>query len=617
LKGRNLAQGQGGASGFKRLFATVAKGHTNKALNFATETVMLDVPETANRPFMRISGMRFFGDLRPAALETAPNVSAILALGAGIMLLVSGATPSDPERFTWVAKIAPLFLIEISHFLSSVFGLLLVLLAFGLRRRLDAAWWGTIVVLALAAVLALFKGFNWGQTATLALICLMILPLHPAFPRTSRLTRIEITPGWLFSALAVVVGAGLLGRWSFAHADYSDTPWWKVMADADATRSLRASAGAAILLLVVGVWRLISTPATPPIVGDHDPDFEKVRAILAAAEEPEPSANLALLGDKRFLFSASGQSFLMFGVRKRSWIALGPPVGKREERLELLWRFRELADAHAARPGLHAIGPDLLPDVVELGFSIQKTGESATVPLDQFSLTGRKREVLRRNWRKAGETGAAFEVLEPHAVAAVMDELQQVSDIWLSHHAGGDKGFSMGGFEPRYVGEFPCAVVRNGAAIVAFATIWPTCDRSAFSMDLMRYSDEAPKNVMDYLFVELMQWGREQGYIAFEFGAAPLAGLEDRPLAPIMSRVGRLLFERGEELYNFRGVRRYKDKYDPVWQPRYIAAPHKWSIPLLMADVGLLSSGGVSGLSKRGKKDEAETPKPADLPVAA
>jgi lysylphosphatidylglycerol synthetase-like protein (DUF2156 family) len=566
---------------------------------------------------MQIPGLKILGEMKPAALEAAPNVGAVLALGAGIMLLVSGATPSDPERFRWVVQIAPLPLIEISHFLSSILGLMLVLLAFGLRRRLDAAWGATVGVLALAAVLALFKGFNWEQTGALVVIGLIMLPLHAAFPRTSRLTRMEITPGWLVSALAVVIGAGAVGWWSFNHADYSDTPWWKVMADADANRSIRASAGAAILLLVVGVWRLISTPATPPIVGDHDPDFEKVRAILAAAEDPEPSANLALLGDKRFLFSASGASFMMFGVRGRSWIALGAPVGRRDERLELLWRFRELADAHAARPGLYAIGPDLLPDVVELGFSIQKTGESATVPLDQFSLTGRRREVLRRNWRKAGETGACFEVLEPEAVVQILDELEQVSDAWLGHHAGGDKGFSMGGFEQRYMTEFPCAVVRNGGAIVAFATIWPTCDRSSFSMDLMRYSNDAPKNVMDYLFVELMQWGREQGYEAFEFGAAPLAGLEDRPLAPIMSRVGRLLFERGEELYNFRGVRRYKDKYDPVWQPRYIAAPHKWSIPILLADVGLLSSGGVAGLRGKGRKEEAAQPKPAELPAAA
>ena len=560
--------------------------------------------------------MRILRDLRPAALEVAPILGMILALAAGFMLLVSGATPSDPERFSWLVKVAPLALIEISHFLSSILGLLLVLLAFGLRRRLDAAWVGTVVVLALAAVLALFKGFNWGQTAALAVMCLVLLPLHPAFPRTSRLTRMEITPGWLFSAFALVIGAGVLGWWQFKHADYSDTLWWKVMADADATRSLRASVGAAIALLGVGAWRLLATPATPPIVGDHDPDFERARAILAAAEEPEPASNLALLGDKRFLFSTSGESFLMFGVRGRSWIALGGPVGRREERMELMWRFRELADAHAARPGFYGIGPDLLPDVIELGLAIQKTGESATVPLEQFSLSGRRRETIRRNWRKAGET-ASFEVCEPDQVPALMDELQRISDVWLSHHAGGDKSFSMGGFEPRYVGEFPCAVVRTDGEIVAFATIWPTNDRSSFSMDLMRYSDEAPKNVMDYLFVELMQWGREQGYDSFAFGMAPLAGLEDRPLAPIMSRVGNLLFERGEELYNFRGVRRYKDKYDPLWLPRYIAAPHKWSIARLMADIGLLSSGGVSGLGRRQKKEEPAAGEKPELPVAA
>jgi phosphatidylglycerol lysyltransferase len=111
---------------------------------------------------------------------------------------------------------------------------------------------------------------------------------------------------------------------------------------------------------------------------------------------------------------------------------------------------------------------------------------------------------------------------------------------------------------------------------------------------------------MDFLFVELIDWGRRAGFQAFEFGMAPLSGLDDRPLAPIMSRVGRLLFERGEDIYNFQGVRRFKDKYDPLWSPRYIAAARKWSIPMLLADVGLLSSGGVAGLRRRRREERAE-----------
>jgi lysylphosphatidylglycerol synthetase-like protein (DUF2156 family) len=476
---------------------------------------------------------------------------------------------------------------------------------------MDAAWGATLGALLLGATLALLKGFNWEETTALVALAVLLLPFHGAFPRSSRLTRMEITPGWLFSAACAVVGTGVLGFWSFQHSDYADRPWWRVMADADAERAMRAWAGAALVLFAFGLWRLVVSAATPPVVGETDPDYERVRAILAKAEVAEPGSNLALLGDKRFLFSASGESFLMFGVRGRAWVALGAPVGKRDERGELLWQFRELADSHAARPGIHGLNADDLPEIVDLGFAIQKVGETAAVPLETFSMEGRKRGAARRNWRKLGEAGAAFEVVTGEAVTLLLPILQAISDEWLSHHAGGEKGFSMGGFWPGYVQEFPVAVVRVDGKVVAFATLWTTASRSAFSMDLMRYADEAPNNIMDYLFVELIEWGRKEGYEAFEFGIAPLAGLDDRPLAPIMSRVGRLLFERGEDIYNFRGVRRYKDKYDPLWQPRYCAAPHKWSIPWLMADVGLLSSGGVSGLSKRPKRTEESKDPPA------
>jgi phosphatidylglycerol lysyltransferase len=548
-------------------------------------------------------------------LQVAPLISAALALACGVMLLVSGATPSDPVRFGWLMGWAPPLLIELSHFLSSVLGLALVLTAFGLSRRLDAAWRATLTASLVAAVLAIFKGVDWEETVILIGLCVVLAPLHEAFPRTARLTRMEITPGWLISAFVFLAGAGLLGWWLFHNIDYGDQPVWKVMKN-DPSRAVRATVGAGVLLLVVGLWRLFATPATPKVAGDHDPDFERVRAILAAAEGAKPDAGLALLGDKRFLFSDSGKSFLMFGVRGRSWIAMGAPLGLAEEQHELLWRFRELADAHAARPGFYGLGPEHLPEMVEMGFHIQKAGEMAVVPLEQFSLQGRKREVLRRNWRKAGEGGAVFEVIEPAEVEALMPELRRISDQWLARHSGGEKGFSMGGFVERYVAEFPCALVRKEGHIVAFATLWTTPDTSEFSMDLMRYSDEAPKNVMDFLFVELFQWGREAGYRAFDFGMAPLAGLLDRPLAPILSRLGRLLFERGEDIYNFQGVRRYKDKFDPLWVPQYIAGPSKWSIPILLADVGLLSSGGVSGLTRR-KAPAQSSDGPAAAPQAA
>jgi glycosyltransferase 2 family protein len=550
--------------------------------------------------------MRFWREYKPAAVALAPWVLAVAVAVAGAMLLFAAATPTDPMRFLWLAQYAPLILIEVSHFLSSIVGLAMIMVAFGLSRRLDAAWIASVLLLPIGAMLALLKGFEWEEAAILTAVFCALLPFHEAFPRAARLSRMEVTPGWMVSAVAAMAGAAIVGWWSFQNIDYGQKTFLGAIfdPDADAARAVRSSAAAAALLLAFGLWRLVATPATPKVAGEDDPDFIRVRSILAGAENAEPGSNLALLGDKRFLFSESGGSFLMFGIRGRSWIAMGPPVGRRDERTELFWRFRELADAHAARPGFYALGPEDLPDLVDLGFSIQKIGESAAVPLASFSLEGRRRGNLRRSWRKTGEEGASFEVLEGACVLAAMDELKAVSAAWLAHHSGDEKTFSLGHFDPAYVAEFPVAVARVDGRVVAFATLWTTAQRGPFSIDLMRYADDAPKDVMDFLFVELMAWGLRQGYQAFEFGMAPLAGLEDRPLAPIMSRVGRLLFERGEDIYNFQGVRRYKDKYDPLWGPRYIAAARKWAIPILLADVGLISSGGMAGLTRRGRKSE-------------
>lgn len=545
--------------------------------------------------------MRFLR--HPAVTAAAPWTAAVLTLALGALLLASGARPSIPSRFIRLADFEPAILIEISHFVSSILGLVLVMLAFGLRARLDAAWWATLATLLIAAPLSLVKGFVFEETVLLIGLAVLIAPFHHAFPRKAALSRMQVTPGWLISAACFVVGAGMIGLWSFQNADYGDLPWWQVMADDDAARSLRAWGGAAIGLFAVGVWRMLGSAAMPPIVGEEDHDFDKVRAILAKAEVARPTSNLALLGDKRFLFSASGESFLMFGVRGRSWIALGSTVGRKDERLELLWRFRELADAHAARPGFYNLDADDLPDIVELGFAIQKLGEGAVSPLDSFTIEGTKRGNLRRAWRRAGEDGATFEVIPPAEIAPLMPELRRISDAWLDNHAGGEKSFALGGFHDRYMQEFPLAVVRWEGRIIAFANIWPVANRAAFSIDLMRYVPEGPPRIMDFLFVELINWGRAEGYGAFDFGMAPLSGLDDRPLAPALSRVGRLIYDRGEEIYNFQGVRHYKSKYDPTWQPRFVAAPRKWAIPRLMADAGLLSSGGVAGLAKRPKKN--------------
>lgn len=542
--------------------------------------------------------MGFLREFKAAWLAIAPQVCALLAVFCGIMLMASGATPVELDRFHWVIRLIPEALSDAAHLLSSLLGLILAMSAFGLYRRLQGARTLAMVTTVLSALMVLFKGVNWEEAGVLILLAMTLLLSRAAFHRASAWTRIEVTPTWMVGISGLVLGTALLTYWSFLHPPEHIRGTWRALFQADVQRSIHAAIALGIVFLAFGIWRLVSTPAMPPIVGEEDQGLSRVRAILAKAQGAAPEANLALLGDKRFLFSKSGQSFLMFGVRGRSWIAVGAPVGLRAERSELLWAFRELADAHAARPGIYGIGPDMLPDVVEMGFSIQKIGECADIALADFSVAGRRRGVLRRDWRKASEAGASFAVVSGEALRPLLPRLKQVSDRWLKTRSGTEKAFTLGHFSEAYVMEFPCAVVRDAAGeVIAFANLWLTPDRTVFSIDLMRYDESHIKNVMDFLFIELLLWGRAEGYGALEFGSAPLAGLPEHRLAPILSHLGRFVYERGEDFYNFQGVRRYKDKYDPIWQPRYLCAPHNFAIPILLADVGLLTSGGMAGLT--------------------
>ena len=289
----------------------------------------------------------------------------------------------------------------------------------------------------------------------------------------------------------------------------------------------------------------------------------------------------------------------MFGVERRSWVAMGDPVGTLEEQADLAWRFRELCDRHDGWTVFYQVSGKTLHLYVDLGLSLVKLGEEARVPLAGFSLEGRSRKKLRHAYRRAVDEGTSLEIVPPAEVPALLPELTEISNAWLKAKNTREKGFSLGCFDPEYLQRLPMALVRREGRLIAFANVWPGGDKEELSIDLMRSREDAGPGIMDYLFLELMLWGSAQGYRWFNLGMAPFAGLEARSLAPLWSRLGALVYRHGEHFYNFQGLRNYKDKYDPVWEPRYLACPGGLGglvLPRVLADVAALISGGIRGV---------------------
>jgi phosphatidylglycerol lysyltransferase len=291
----------------------------------------------------------------------------------------------------------------------------------------------------------------------------------------------------------------------------------------------------------------------------------------------------------------------MYGVERRSWVALGDPVGPREECRELAWRFREEADRHGGWPVFYLVSPETLPLYLDLGLTLYKLGEQARVDLATFTLDGGDRKSMRRTLKDAEKTGLVFEVVPRERVDAILPDLRRVSDEWLAEKSTREKGFSLGRFDESYLRRFPVAVVRSGAGgeISAFANLWLGAGKEELSVDLMRHGASAPRGAMDLIFLHLMQWGKSEGFRWFDLGMAPLSGFEQRAHAPRWHRVGALVFRHGEHFYNFQGLRQYKEKFDPVWEPRYLASPGGLAMPRILANVAALISGGLRGVVAR------------------
>jgi phosphatidylglycerol lysyltransferase len=533
------------------------------------------------------------------SLQIAPRILAMFIFLGGALLLVSGATPTEPHRLRWIDQSVPLVLVEAGYLIGSVAGVGLLIVSNAVARRLDMAFVVAATWLSLGIGASLLKGADYEEAVLLGLLLVALVLSRPAFDRKADFWAARFSPGWIFGLVAVMSAAVWLGFFAFRHVEYSDELWWRFALNQDAPRALRATMAAVIMLLAFGVMRLLR-PAPPQIVLPSDEELARAEALIRRQTSTVPY--LVYLRDKTLLFSDGGDAFLMYAVQGRTWVCMGDPVGDPRAVTPLIHRFFERCDDYGGVPVFYQVSKDRLHQYADFGLTFAKLGEEAFVDLRAFNLDGAEKKPFRLVLNRFGRSGMTFRVVPVEEVPALLPALKDASDAWLREKRMSEKGFSLGFFSADYVRAFPVAVIEEEGRVMAFATVWPGPDRAELSVDLMRYRPDAPRNVMEALLLNLMLWGREEGYGRFNLGMAPLSGLEVSAIAPVWTRIGNWLFQRGEALYNFQGLRAYKEKFHPSWEPRYLAYPGGLNLPRITADVSALIAGGYRGIFRRGGK---------------
>ncbi|GAB6168420.1 bifunctional lysylphosphatidylglycerol flippase/synthetase MprF [Clostridium carnis] len=298
-----------------------------------------------------------------------------------------------------------------------------------------------------------------------------------------------------------------------------------------------------------------------------------------------PLTHLVYLKDKYVFINENKTVLIQYQKYADKLIVLGNPVGNKSDLLNAIEEFYDLADKYGYTPIFYQIDKEMIPILHEYGYEFMKLGEEGIVDLVNFSIAGKKTRGLRAAYNKIEKAGYTFEIIEPPFSSEVIKELKEVSNEWLGDKK--EKGFSMGFFDEAYLSLDKLAIIKDAnGKIKCFANLMPMYDEGkSFSIDLMRYSNDAIIGTMDFLMLNLISYGKENQFKNFDIGMAPLANVGTSKYSFVSERIAAQICVYGQSFYSFTGLRSFKEKYTKQWTPKYLAYRKKTSLPFTMMQV--------------------------------
>jgi phosphatidylglycerol lysyltransferase len=512
-----------------------------------------------------------------------------LVFASGLILLLSAATPELLYRLKVTEELLSFPVMRLSHHLSVLIGFMLILLSRGISLRIRRAYVWTGISLLGGAIFAFTKGFDYEEAIFLLVVGVILWISRARFYRISAPVSRQSTAWWLVLTSVIAFVYYLLGshvhRGFLKHLPPGVQPEWLQRHSNIAFTAVTGLIFSWLLLTMFVTLR--PHRKTEELSGPAD--MNRLTRFLEGVQG-NALTHMLFLGDKSFYWAQDGKVLLPYSRVRDKLVVLGDPLGPKALVGQGITEFRQAADKYGLAVVFYQATPDFLPVYHEQGYHFFKLGEEAMVPLESFTLSGRKNADLRSVSNRFEREGCLFEVVQPPHSAELLKELREISTEWLAGRT--EKGYSLGWFKESYLQLAPIALLRqDGGEVLAFATVAPGYDGGkTLSIDLMRYRKHTPNGTMDYLFTRLMEWAKGQGCERFNLGNAPLSSVGQNAGALREEKLARLVFTKGGHWYGFSGLRRYKEKFAPEWEPRYLAYPVSQPLPILTLDLVRLVS---------------------------
>jgi phosphatidylglycerol lysyltransferase len=570
--------------------------------------------------------------VQPPRSYTGRRVSLSLAVAAmGVIDLLSALLSHPPERLRALERLVPTEVLDSSRTFTLLAGSLLLVTAWGLRRGKRRAFVAALFLCALSVPVNLFKAFDIEEATVASALMFWLGVSSEAFRVRSRELSFAMLRSRALWAVIGLLAYVAIGSWVFelrfgmAHSfaagfadafsrlfgvgDPSEAPAHLARAQKNLLTWYLGSLP--LLALTIAVTLALSSLRPARHRRQHRVEAERVERLLR--EYGASSISWFALGDDvDYFFSRNERAVIAYRFESDTLLAIGDPVGPAEDLGPLLAEFAEFCRRHDWPFAFFQARPEQLRLYESFGWRALHIGEDPVLWTNKFTLEGGAISQVRRSVRKAEAAGltvvqspAGHDPFEPGAgPPGFAEELRAVSDDWLRGRHGGEKGFCMGRFDLQRMRDAWLIAVWNPSAqrVEAFTTWVPIPARLGWALDLGRRRHDALAGSMDLLVVRAVQAARERGDSMLSLSLSALAMVPDEdeaesdtapPNAP-PERTREFLMEHLARFYDFKGLFRWKKRFDPAFEDRYLVYPGPLQLPrVALSLIRAQSPGGL------------------------
>lgn len=524
-------------------------------------------------------------------------LSRLVAL-LGVVSIVSALVPAWRGRLDVLVRIVPPVAPAAATAGTAAVGVLLVVLARGLRRGSRRAWWTAVWLVGAAIVLHLVKGLDVEEASLAGGVLVLLLLGREQFVAASSPRSARATLGGAVVAVAVAVLLGFLLLTVDARMQAPTVTSTQRLAQATlglvgipgpvTFRTADAQEDAAVSLLVLGAACLLTalTVALRPPGGAHPltPEEEsRLRDLLDRQDEPDSLSYFALRRDRAVVFSPSRKAAVSYRVVGGVSLAAGDPIGDPEAWSGAIGAWLDGARHYGWTPAVLGASERAARGYARAGMDALELGDEAIVDATTFTTEGRLMRGVRQAVARTRRAGYRVRVDRVGELAA--DELHAVKDAADSWRDGPvERGYSMALGRLGDPADGACVLVRaiDADGLLRGLLHFVPWGRHGLSLDVMRRARDAENGTVELMVTCLLAEAGRLGVVRvslnFAVFRAVFARGERLGAGPVL-RLWRAVLLQASRFWQIESLYRANAKYEPEWVPRFLCFARAGDLP--------------------------------------